>query len=95
MTEFTQLALLCKLSRDGVSRNGHCYANRTDINGIPSTSLYGIAVERKEKGNCNQTDKRKKENGFLESLGKAHHLLEGGRHFLGLDMGNAERLGSL
>jgi hypothetical protein len=27
------------------------YANRTDINGIPSTSLQDIAEERKEKGN--------------------------------------------
>jgi hypothetical protein len=27
------------------------YANRTDINGIPSTSLQDIAEERREKGN--------------------------------------------
>jgi hypothetical protein len=61
--------------------------------------LYGIAEERKEKGNCNQTDKRKKENGFMgkgtKNLGNVQHLLEDGRHFLGLDVDNVERLGSI
>jgi hypothetical protein len=61
--------------------------------------LQDIAEERKEKGNCNQTDKRKKENGFMgegtKNLGNVQHLLEDGRHFLGLDVDNGERLGSI
>jgi hypothetical protein len=43
--------LLCKPSRDRVSRKPRAFMqNWTDIYGNPSTSLYGIARERKEKG---------------------------------------------
>jgi hypothetical protein len=51
------------------------------------------------KRKLREADERKKENGFMEkgtrNLENVQHFLEDGRHFLGLDVGNVERLGSI
>ena len=58
---------------------------------------YSLGKEGKRK--LREADKRKKENGFMgkgtKNLGNVQHLLEDGRHFLGLDVDNVERLGSI